>query len=217
MLHVLHKEQPERAIVFVRMKHMARRLTEVFQEHGWTTVPLQGNMSQNQRERAMDAFRKGEARILVATDVAARGIDIPELSHVFNMDLPDEPESYVHRIGRTGRMGRTGRAITFVQSDEHNEWKHIQKLAGITVQPYGHFDFRVDAPRGPDMGKPAIQYKGLPSSGQQQNSPQGGFGRGRSGGGGHHAKKSPQGGGRGGGHGPRSHRGGGGGRRGSFR
>ncbi len=193
LLVLLHQEQPERGIVFTRTKHLARRLAEQLQKHGWSSVPLQGNMSQGQRERAMDAFRKGEARLLVATDVAARGIDVPELTHVINYDLPDEPEAYVHRIGRTGRMGRTGKAFTFVQSDEARDWRTIESIAGLQIQRHDLGPLPVEGPNGPDLDKAPVIYKGQPNNGQtrqphqgghqarnapdQARGPQGGFGR----------------------------------------
>ncbi len=195
LLVLLHQEQPERGIVFTRTKHLARRLADQLQARGWSCVPLQGNMSQGQRERAMDAFRKGEARLLVATDVAARGIDVPELTHVINYDLPDEPEAYVHRIGRTGRMGRTGKAFTFVQSDEARDWRTIEQIAGLQIPRHDLGQLPPEGPAGPDMDKAPVVYKGNGNNGpggfrqphqgghqarnapDQERGPQGGFGR----------------------------------------
>ncbi|MEK6985448.1 MAG: DEAD/DEAH box helicase [Candidatus Thermoplasmatota archaeon] len=200
LLVLLHQEQPERGIVFCRTKHLTKRLAEQLQTKGWTSVPLQGNMSQGQRERAMDAFRKGDARLLVATDVAARGIDVPELTHVINFDLPDEPEAYVHRIGRTGRMGRTGKAFTFVQSDEAHDWRTIERIAGLQIPRHDIGPLPTEGPVGPDLGKAAVNYKGTQGHAQPTRQPHEG---------GHHARKAPsagpQGGfGRQGGRGPRA-------------
>jgi ATP-dependent RNA helicase RhlE len=147
LLGFLHQEQPGKAVVFTRTKHLAKRLSERLNGHGWSSVALQGNMSQNQRERAMEAFRKGEARIMVATDVAARGLDVPDITHVVNYDLPNEPEAYVHRIGRTGRNGRPGRSCAFVQSDEHTLWRQVERVAGSKIPA---MQVGADAPRGPD-------------------------------------------------------------------
>jgi ATP-dependent RNA helicase RhlE len=136
LLALLAKEKPEQVMVFTRTKHLAKRLAPALERSGLKAVALQGNMSQGQRERAMGAFRAGEAKILVATDIAGRGIDVPETSHVVNYDLPDEPEAYVHRIGRTGRMGRPGRAFTFVQGDQQHDLRVIERLTGVQMVAY---------------------------------------------------------------------------------
>jgi ATP-dependent RNA helicase RhlE len=149
LLHLLANENPEKALVFMRTKHTAKRMADRLNKHGWSSVALQGNMTQGQRERAMQAFRDGDARVLVATDVAARGLDVPDITHVVNYDLPMEDESYVHRIGRTGRNGRAGRSFTFVQSDEHHKMRGIETLAGSRV-PSHPLAPTAAAPRGPD-------------------------------------------------------------------
>jgi ATP-dependent RNA helicase RhlE len=125
---VLREGKVERAIVFTRTKHGANRLTEQLEKSGIDSVAIHGNKSQNARERALSAFRAGTTRILVATDVAARGIDVDGISHVINYDLPDVPESYVHRIGRTGRAGATGSAISFCDRDERGLLADIERL-----------------------------------------------------------------------------------------
>jgi ATP-dependent RNA helicase RhlE len=107
------------AIVFTRTKHRARRLADKLARGGHRAVALQGNMSQNARERAMRGFRDREFDILVATDIAARGIDVEQVSHVVNFDMPNTPDAYTHRIGRTGRAEREGKAYTFVTADDH--------------------------------------------------------------------------------------------------
>ncbi|HLF15994.1 MAG TPA: DEAD/DEAH box helicase [Candidatus Thermoplasmatota archaeon] len=193
LLKVLADEKPEQAMIFTRTKHVAKRLARNLEAWGFPAVALQGNMSQNARERSMEAFRSGEAKLLVATDIASRGIDVVQVSHVINFDLPDEPEAYVHRIGRTARMGRTGRAFTFVQSDEQRDMRVIENLAGTRIQllELGELPPEPQAPKG-----------------QSERPPNPGHGR-RSGPG-HHAKKQPE---SGGGHSGRSWRGGG--RRGS--
>lgn len=110
--------QCDSVLVFTRTKHRAKRLARDLEQNGFAATSLQGNLSQNQRERAMRGFRSGEFQILVATDIAARGIDISTISHVINFDFPDTVDAYVHRIGRTGRAAKNGDAITFVTRED---------------------------------------------------------------------------------------------------
>ncbi len=123
----------ERALIFVRTKHGADRLMKQLDRAGHPGAALHGNRSQNQRDRALKAFREGEIKVLVATDVAARGIDIPEVEYVYNYDLPNVSESYVHRIGRTARAGRSGKAVALCQPDELAYLRDIEKLLGRTL------------------------------------------------------------------------------------
>lgn len=118
----------ERAIVFTRTKHGANRLSQRLERAGFGAPAIHGNKSQGARERALAGFRGGRTRVLVATDIAARGIDVDGVSHVINFDLPNEPESYVHRVGRTGRAGARGRAISFCDHDERGFLKDIERL-----------------------------------------------------------------------------------------
>ncbi|MEZ5811222.1 MAG: DEAD/DEAH box helicase [Rhizobiaceae bacterium] len=115
-------------IVFSRTKHGADRITRDLGRDGFDAAVIHGNKSQNARQKALNGFRDGRVRILVATDIAARGIDVPGISHVVNFDLPDEAESYVHRIGRTGRNGRDGVAITLCDPDERSKLKSVERL-----------------------------------------------------------------------------------------
>jgi ATP-dependent RNA helicase RhlE len=117
-----------RAIVFTRTKHGANRLSEQLDRAGIGSAAIHGNKSQGARERALESFRKGETRVLVATDVAARGIDVDNISHIINYDLPNVAETYVHRIGRTGRAGRFGRAISFCDAAERGLLRDIERL-----------------------------------------------------------------------------------------
>jgi ATP-dependent RNA helicase RhlE len=117
-----------RAIVFTRTKHGANRLSEQLDKAGIGSAAIHGNKSQSARERALESFRKGETRVLVATDVAARGIDVDDITHVINYDLPNVAEAYVHRIGRTGRAGRMGCAISFCDSAERGLLRDIERL-----------------------------------------------------------------------------------------
>jgi len=105
-------------LVFTRTKHHATRLAERLQRSGFSATCLQGDMSQSKRQAAMDGFRNGKIDILVATDIAARGIDVPDISHVVNFDMPDTVDGYTHRVGRTARASRTGNAINIVTRDD---------------------------------------------------------------------------------------------------
>ncbi len=133
----LRSETIDRALVFTRTKHGADRVVKHLTASGIESYAIHGNKSQPQRERALAAFRSGEVKILVATDIAARGIDVSGVSHVFNFELPNVPEQYVHRIGRTARAGREGLAFSFVADDERAYLKAIEKLTRvkIAIQP----------------------------------------------------------------------------------
>jgi ATP-dependent RNA helicase RhlE len=115
-------------LVFTRTKHGANKLAEQLNQDGITALAIHGNKSQGARTRALAEFKDGQLQVLCATDIAARGIDIEELPHVVNYDLPNVPEDYVHRIGRTGRAGATGEAISLVCVDEHAFLRDIEKL-----------------------------------------------------------------------------------------
>jgi ATP-dependent RNA helicase RhlE len=124
----------ERILIFTRTKHGADRVVKKLAQSGIESNAIHGNKSQPQRQRALDAFRKGSVPILVATDVAARGIDIPGVSHVINYELPNVPEQYVHRIGRTARAGRDGVGIAFCAEDERAYLKDIRKVTGAGLE-----------------------------------------------------------------------------------
>ena len=126
--HLLREERAERSIVFTRTKHGANRLAEQLTRGGLKAEAIHGNKSQGARERALEGFRSGTLPVLVATDLAARGIDVDGVSHVFNFDLPNVPESYVHRIGRTGRAGASGRAIAFCDPEERPLLRDIERF-----------------------------------------------------------------------------------------
>ncbi len=131
---MLRNDAIVRAIVFTRTKHGANRLSEQLDRSGIGAAAIHGNKSQGARERALEAFRKGTTRVLVATDVAARGIDVDGISHVFNFDLPNVAESYVHRIGRTGRAGASGHAVSFCDPlDERSLLRDIERLIRQTL------------------------------------------------------------------------------------
>jgi len=136
--HVLGREECQTAIVFTRTKHRARRLAEQLDRAGHRAVALQGNMSQGQRDRAMRGFRSRRYDVLVATDIAARGIDVSDVSHVINFDAPSTPEAYTHRIGRTGRAERTGTACTFVTGADRDWVRATERMIGAPI-PRRHF------------------------------------------------------------------------------
>ncbi|PWE56929.1 RNA helicase [Metarhizobium album] len=138
LLRKILTDKPEaQAMVFMRTKHTAEKLSVHLANVGFEVASIHGNKSQGQRERALKAFRDGSIRVLVATDVAARGIDIPGVSHVFNYDLPEVPDAYVHRIGRTARAGRDGIAIAFCAPDETRLLRDIEKLMNIEIPVAG--------------------------------------------------------------------------------
>jgi len=118
----------QQVLVFVRMKHMANRIAEQLAKDGLTAAAIHGNKSQSARTRALAGFKEGTVRVLVATDIAARGLDIEQLPHVVNFELPNVPEDYVHRIGRTGRAGSPGHAVSLVSPDEHTFLRDIERL-----------------------------------------------------------------------------------------
>jgi ATP-dependent RNA helicase RhlE len=131
--HVFAEDGFVSAIVFTRTKHRAKHLAQQLSRSGRRAVALQGNMSQNQRDRAMDGFRKKQFDILVATDIAARGIDVEQVSHVVNFDMPNTPDAYTHRIGRTGRAEREGKAYTFVTADDHALVRALERKFGMAI------------------------------------------------------------------------------------
>jgi ATP-dependent RNA helicase RhlE len=126
--HLLRGDEVSRAIVFTRTKHGANKVARKLEKAGIGAEAIHGNKSQSARQRALRSFKNGDAWVLVATDIASRGIDIDAVSHVFNYELPHEPESYVHRIGRTGRAGATGAAWSLVDPSERNRLRAVQKL-----------------------------------------------------------------------------------------
>ncbi|WP_409433249.1 DEAD/DEAH box helicase [Litorimonas sp. RW-G-Af-16] len=129
----LIKPEVERALVFTRTKHGADRVVKRLATNGLRAMAIHGNKSQSQRQRALDAFKAGDVNIMVATDIAARGIDIDDITHVFNYELPNVAEQYVHRIGRTARARKSGKAISFVAKDERNYLRDIEKLLGEKI------------------------------------------------------------------------------------
>jgi len=129
----LQTEKVERALVFSRTKHGADKIVRMLNAAGIAASAIHGNKSQGQRERALAEFRSGQTPVLIATDIAARGIDIPGVSHVVNYDLPEVPEQYVHRIGRTARAGAEGKAVAFCSHDERGLLRDIERLTRMKI------------------------------------------------------------------------------------
>jgi len=134
LLHILDHSGDGQVLVFARTKHRTKKLAYQLQQAGVSATSLQGNLSQPQRETAMNSFRKGRSRVMVATDIAARGIDVSQITHVINYDIPDTADAYTHRTGRTGRMERLGMAITFVTEDDLDMVKTIERLMGQPLE-----------------------------------------------------------------------------------
>lgn len=134
LLAMLQQTQIDRALIFTRTKRRARTLAETLEKQGYRVAALQGNMAQNRRQAAINGFRSGEFDILVATDIAARGIDVAAVSHVINYDMPDTVDAYTHRIGRTGRAQLTGEAYTFMERDDEPMVRAIERVLGGAVE-----------------------------------------------------------------------------------
>ena len=175
LLDALLRERPEidRAIVFTRMKHGADRVVSALRAQGHAADAIHGNKSQNQRERALSDFKAGKVRVLVATEIAARGIDVDEVSHVINYDLPNVPEQYVHRIGRTARAGAEGQAISFCAPEERAWLRDIEKLTKAAVAVIEHpLALRTPGPNDPIPKPPPIGGRGQGRGQQQRGQPQ---------------------------------------------
>jgi ATP-dependent RNA helicase DeaD len=131
---VLRQERPELAIIFTNTKGMARRLAERLREKGHHCAEIHGDLRQQKRQAVMERFRRQDIHLLVATDLAARGIDVDGITHIINYDIPVDPEIHIHRIGRTGRMGATGKAITFVSRDEGKQLTAVEMLTNRLIR-----------------------------------------------------------------------------------
>ena len=171
LLELLRHTDTESVLIFTRTKHRAQRVGQQLKNAGYRAASLQGNLSQNQRQATLDGFRDGSYRVLVATDIAARGIDVSRISHVINYDMPDTTDSYTHRIGRTGRAAKTGDAFTFITREDEFMVKSIERLLDEKVErrTLKGFDYRKPTPartvefvrplreaqRRPQQGRPA--------------------------------------------------------------
>jgi ATP-dependent RNA helicase RhlE len=147
LLELMRRGIVEDAIVFTRTKHRANRVAEFLERQGVAAARIHGNRSQAQRTAALAGFKSGQHKILVATDIAARGIDVEELGHVVNFDVPVEPAAYVHRVGRTARAGATGDAFTFVSSEEEEDLRAIERVLGSRLPRVTLPDFDATTPR----------------------------------------------------------------------
>lgn len=172
LLHLLKDETIKTALVFTRTKHGADKVVKVLHTYDITAAAIHGNKSQNARQNALSSFKNGSIRVLVATDIAARGIDIDDLSHVINFELPEVPETYVHRIGRTGRAGNTGIALSFCDIDEKLELRDIQKVIGKVIPVEGNNPFPLAADAKPSPPEPKQQQRpNFKRGGTNQNGP----------------------------------------------
>ncbi len=164
LLYLLRSKQIVTALVFTRTKHGADKVVKILHKENIKAAAIHGNKSQNARQHALSSFKNGNLRVLVATDIAARGIDIDELTHVINFELPEVPETYVHRIGRTGRAGNTGIAISFCDNEEKILLRDIQKLITKNIPVVDGHPFPISAasfapaPKGPQ--RPAFNRQG---------------------------------------------------------
>ena len=162
LLKLLGHINSKSVLVFTRTKHRAKRLGEQLSKAGFRSTSLQGNLSQGRRQAALDGFRNGRFQVLVATDIAARGIDICKISHVINYDMPDTPDAYIHRIGRTGRADQSGDAFTLITSNDNQMVNAIDRVTGSKVERRTLTDFNYNAlaPKKHKRAAPGSQRHG---------------------------------------------------------
>lgn len=160
LIELLKDKEKESVLVFSRTKHGADKIAKVLVKAGIGTEAIHGNKSQNARQRALSNFKEHSTRVLIATDIAARGIDIDQLSHVINFDLPEVPETYVHRIGRTGRAGYSGVALSFCDPEEISQLKGIQKLIGKQITVVHDHAFEAVMPVGLSSKSSVVENRG---------------------------------------------------------
>ena len=147
LLGLLKHTDTDSVLIFTRTKHRAKRLGDQLERAGYSATSLQGNLAQNRRQAALDGFRSGKYQIMVATDIAARGIDVSSISHVINYDMPDTAEAYTHRIGRTGRAAKTGDAFTLVTGEDTDMVRVIERILGkLDRRTLPDFDYKTKAP-----------------------------------------------------------------------
>jgi ATP-dependent RNA helicase RhlE len=171
LLSLLSQTRTGRVLVFTRTKYRARNLARDLTKRKYRASALQGNMSQNQRQRAINGFRDGKYDILVATDIAARGIDVTEITHVINFDIPDTVDAYTHRIGRTGRVDQTGEAYTFVTEADSQMVRAIEKVVGAQIERrrVSDFDYGDFRPENYSAQRRSNQPRRTPSNRQRRN------------------------------------------------
>jgi ATP-dependent RNA helicase RhlE len=173
LARLLKHPSVERSIVFTRTKHGANRLVKQLYRAGVDAVAIHGNKSQSARNRAMNGFKSGNIPVLIATDIASRGIDVDGVTHVFNYELPNIAESYVHRIGRTGRAGRTGVAVSFCDETEGQYLRDIEKLTGVPLEVYDEHEWHWDEAIPPPLrnDRPRRYRQGAPRQTDGSDSP----------------------------------------------
>jgi ATP-dependent RNA helicase RhlE len=176
LAHLLRDPAIDRVIVFTRMKHMANRVAEKLARVGVTASAIHGNKSQSARTTALAGFKAGRVRVLVATDIAARGIDVDGITHVINYDLPAEPETYVHRIGRTARAGADGDAISFCSAEERDDLRAIERLVRRPVPVESAHPYHSETARTAIGAAARPPPKGARGSGRPQGRSHGGPG-----------------------------------------
>lgn len=167
LLHLLEEEDMDSLLVFSRTKHGANKIVKVLDKAGVKAAAIHGNKSQTNRQKSLNAFKEGDLHVLVATDIAARGIDVDELSHVLNYDLPNVPETYVHRIGRTGRAKASGIALSFCDGEERAYLRDIQRLIDQripVIEGHPYEDDGTIPEKKPTNGNRGQQRRGKPSS-----------------------------------------------------
>ena len=174
LYHIIRNDNINNVLVFTRTKHGADNVVKALKKNNVTAEAIHGDKSQNARQRVLESFKNKEISVLVATDIAARGIDIESLPYVINFDLPNIPESYVHRIGRTGRAGNTGLAISFCAKDELPYWKDIEQLIKINVKvekehPYPYSDVEENPDAKPDLRNKNKETNSRKSVASKQN------------------------------------------------
>jgi len=167
--HILLDPNIESALVFTRTKHGADRVAKDLSREGISAEAIHGNKSQNARQRALTNFKTRQTRVLVATDIAARGIDIDELTHVINFDLPNVPETYVHRIGRTGRAGASGIAFSFCDAEEKEFLRDIHKLIAKNIPVMEEHPFHMNSNVRPTANSGSAGYNRNAGQGQRPN------------------------------------------------
>lgn len=173
LAHLIREQQWFQVLVFTRTKHGANRLAEQLAKGGISALAIHGNKSQNARTRALSEFKSGKLQVLVATDIAARGLDIVELPHVVNFELPNVPEDYVHRIGRTGRAGASGEALSLVSPDEDKLLRDIEKFTKRSIERVTPPAFEIPATAAAEdaQPRPPRQPRGRGQSSQKQAAP----------------------------------------------
>jgi ATP-dependent RNA helicase RhlE len=159
LLKLLGNTRTKRVLVFTRTKHRAKCLGKKLVAAGYRSASLQGNLSQTRRQAALDGFRDGTFQILVATDIAARGIDVTKISHVINYDIPSTPEAYIHRIGRTGRATRSGEAFTLVTGEDKNMVRAINRIIGSQIEQRILSTFDYGSPQSDQEGRTRLKVK----------------------------------------------------------